>query len=109
MSHFDAEDVVHCAAYGFGDADAARPRERLYARRDIDTVALDIGFADQHLAEIDPDPEYDRVVVRIPHCVIAELALDRDGKLQRLRWALEQGQDAVARRPYELPAVIGHE
>ena len=97
---------MHCAMYGFGNADAARPREGLHARRDIDAVALTRGFADQHLAEIDPDPEYDRVVLRIPHCVIAELTLDRDGKLQRLRGALEQGQDAVTGRPYELTAVV---
>ena len=107
LAHRDAEGVAHRTLHGFRDADPAWLGERLNARRDVDAVTLHIGLAaEQHLADVDADAKGDRLVVGMPHGFVAELALDRYRKLQRLSGALEQRKDAVAGDVLDATAVV---
>ena len=84
--------------------------ERLEARRDADAVTLDAGLAaEQHLADVDADAKRDRLVVALPHRLVAELPLDRDRELQCLRGTLEQGEDAVAGDVLDVTAIVAHQ
>ncbi len=52
-----ADMLLHRA----GNGDAAWMRQRLYARRDIDAVTVDVVTVDDDVADIDADAELDAV------------------------------------------------
>jgi hypothetical protein len=51
-------------------------------------------FLQRHLADIEADPELDRLAVG-PDRLVAKLGLDLDREAQRLRRAVEQGENSI--------------
>src|SRR5215470_16525453 len=49
------ETVADMVAHRARDADAARCRQPLQPRRDVDAVAINVAAVGNHVAEIDPD------------------------------------------------------
>src|SRR6516162_3296099 len=47
-----------------GDANGARPSESLEAGSDVDAITEDVAAVDDHVAEIDTDPEFETPVGR---------------------------------------------
>ncbi len=79
------------------DRDAAGFGQGLQPRRDVDAVAVEIAAFDDHIADIDADPEYHGLVggpglVRLGH-----LLLQGDGAEHGIDRAAELHQHAVLR------------
>jgi hypothetical protein len=69
----DIELVAHLVVHHAADADPAGFGERLQPRRDVDPVAKDVAAVADHVAEIDPDTEFDALLLRdfgvaLGHC-----------------------------------------
>jgi hypothetical protein len=63
----DVEPVADLLAHCGGDADAARFRDRLEARGDVDAVAEDVAVLDDHIAEVDADAIQKRLARLVAH------------------------------------------
>src|SRR6202022_401768 len=91
-----AQSVADLIAHRGRDTDAARFGERFEARRDIDAVAKDVVFFDDHVAQIDADAELyppRRRDVRVASC---HPPLDLGSAQHRVGDAVELEQHAVA-------------
>ena len=88
-----------------GDADPARLRHALQARRDVDPVAEQIVAADHDVAEVDADPKPHAARFGKVGVPSLDLLLDRSGAAHRLDRARELGHHAVAGGG-EDPAVV---
>jgi len=95
---FHAELVADLLPHRAGDGDAARRRDRLQARGDVDAVARNVLPVDQDVAEVDPDAVVDAPLGRQAAVAAGHLALDLDRRLQRrrARWGTPR---ACRRRP----------
>src|SRR5206468_2747539 len=92
----DIKTVAHLISHGGGNADPVRGSHFLKARCHIDAIAKDVTILDDHVAEIDPDPElnpprrrYIRVAPRHP-------ALDFGSALDGIGNTLELHQHSIA-------------
>ena len=92
----DVEAVADLVAHGGGDADAAGGRQLLQAGRNVDAVAEDVAVLDDHVAEVDADPELDPARRRNVRVAPRHSALDFGGALHGVGNALEFHQHAVA-------------
>ena len=81
---------------------------RLEARRDIDAMPEGDQFLQRHLADVQADPELDRLAVA-PDRLLAKLGLDLDREPQRLPGALEQGENSIAGDVGDAAAVIANQ
>ena len=63
-------------AAGFGDS--------LESRRDVDAVAIDILTFDDDIADVDPDPQEDRIDLGVAGIVIPDQPLNFDGAADRV-------------------------
>src|SRR5207253_7963218 len=86
-------DVV---ADGARDADAAWLCECLQPSSDVDAVAVDVSAIDDHVAEIDPDPEGDPLVLGRLGIAVDHRPLNLDGAAHRIDDARKLHQHAVA-------------
>ena len=79
-----------------GNDDAAGLGERLEPRGDVDAVAVDVVALDDHVAEIDADPELDALVLGRIGVALGHAALDRERALYGVDHARELDQGAIA-------------
>ena len=94
--------------HGARDRDAAGLGQLLEARRDVDPVAIEVVALDDHVAEVDSDPERDPLVLGNADVAPGERLLDVDGAGQSVDDARELRQQAVAHQLDDAPAVGGH-
>jgi len=104
----DAEVVADLPAHRAGDGDAARRRNRLETRRDVDAVACDVVLVDEDVAEVDADAVIDAPAPGQPAVALGHGALDLDRRLQRRQRARELDQEAVAHRAHDAAAMAAH-
>ena len=76
--------------------DTARLGDAFDPRRDVDAVAKDILAFDDDVADIDADPELDRIGLGTTGIVLAKLSLNFDGASDGIHGACEFHQRAVA-------------
>jgi hypothetical protein len=81
---------------GARDADRARVSQAFEAPRDVHAIAIDVVVLDDHVAEVDADPERDALVRRALGLVLGHGALDLGGREHRAHCARELDQRAVA-------------
>jgi len=81
-----------------GDADAARLRDPLQARSDVDAVAKDIIVIDDDVTDVNADAELDPVVLRHVGILPGHAALDFNRKARRIDGTGEFDEHAVAGR-----------
>ena len=103
----DVEAVADLVAHGGGDADAAGGRQLLQAGRDVDAVAEDVAVLDDHVAEVDADPELDPARRRNVRVAPRHSSLDFGGALHGVGDALEFHQHAVAGGLDDAALVLG--
>ena len=84
---------------------SARSGDRFDPRGDIDSVAIQIVPVDDHIAEVDPDPELDLAVVCRFLIALAHVALDFERTFQGADNALKFHQRAIAGK-LEGPAIV---
>jgi hypothetical protein len=82
---------------GARDADSAGMGQRLQAGRDVDAVPQQIAVHLHHVADGDPDPEFDATVLRVGLVALAQGLLDLEGGAQGFDRARELGEDRVPR------------
>src|SRR6516164_403727 len=87
-----ADLVIHCP----GNTNPARLSERFEASRNIDAVAEDVVFLDDHVAQIDPDAEPDPALLGHVRLTVDHPSLDLYGAAHRVDHARELCQEAVA-------------
>jgi hypothetical protein len=66
------------------ETDAARRRQRLQPRRDVDAVAVDVVTIRDHVAQIDADPEDDAFVFGSRSVAVDHCPLNLDGTAHRI-------------------------
>jgi len=79
-----------------GNANAAGLGQRLQAGGDVDAIAIDIVAFDDHITEIDPDPQHNP---RLPQGLVGQgavRALHRQGAVHRVDHAAEFDDGAIA-------------
>ena len=102
----DVEPVAHLVPHGGGNADSVRWSELLEARRHVDAIAEDIAVLDDHVAEVDADPELNPSLRRNIRVAPRHPALDLGGALDGVGDALEFHQHSVAGGLDDLPLVL---
>jgi len=90
------EPVADMVADGARDADAARRRQPLQPRRDVDAVAVNIAAVGDHVAEIDPDAKSEAPLLGEIQIAIDHRALDFAGAAHRVDHARKFREHAVA-------------
>jgi len=78
------------------DADAARRRQCLQPRRDVDAVAVNIAAVGDHVAEIDPDAKAKAPLLGEIQIAVGHRALNFASTAHRIDNAGEFRQEAVA-------------
>ena len=98
--------VAHLVVGGRRETDAAWLANALEPRRDVDAVAhqVAVGLLD-HVAEMDPDPQYDASFSGNAFVAIGEAALHLDRAARRLDHAAKLRDHAVAGALDDAPAV----
>ena len=89
------------------DADAAGRGQPLEPRRDVDAIAVDVVAVDDHVAEVDADPELDAELRLDVGVVLGDAPLDLDRTLDGVDHARELDQGAVARKLDHPAAALG--
>jgi hypothetical protein len=92
---------------GGGEANPTRVGHRFQSRRDVHAVAVEITLFDDHVAEIQSDPQNDCAVVRQRGIGILHRLLEIDSTLYRINGTREFRQGAVAHEVYDATAVLG--
>ena len=99
---------------GRGPSDGRRPRCRprqaapaLEPRRDVDAIAVDVVAVDDHVAEVDADPELDAVRRLEVRVVLGDAPLHLDRALDSVDHARELDQRAVAGELDDAAAMLG--
>ena len=90
--------ALHLPPGVLGNRDAARFGNALDPRRDVDAVAKDILALDDDVADIDPDPELDRIGFGATGIVLPKLSLNFDRAGDSVHGAREFHQRAVAHK-----------
>src|SRR5207247_4798418 len=87
--------------------DGARLGWPFEACPDVDAVSKEIIAGEDHVAEIDPDPELDAAVGRIDGVALRHRLLHRDGAAHRVDDAAELDQHPVAGGLDDATLVLG--
>ena len=87
------------------NADAARLRDLLEPRRDVDALAKPVLALDNHFAEIDSDANLNALVFWDVSVALSEPALDADGAFDGVHDRAEFGQHAVAHELEDPPVM----
>jgi len=82
-------------ANGLGNIYPARFRQSLEPRRDVDAIAINVVFIDDDIARIDPDAQFELMVV-IGGGRVGQMALDLDGAAHRVDGTVELHEEPVA-------------
>lgn len=85
-------------------ANPARARQRLDARGDVHSVAIDIAAAMHHITNVYADLQFDASLGRHVVVALGQGALDFDGALGRFQRAVKLDQESVTDR-FDLGAV----
>ena len=88
--------------------DATRFSDSLDPRRDVDAVAKNILAVDDNVADIDPDPEPDRIDFGAAGIVLPKLSLNFDGASDGVHGAREFHQRAIAHELDDTAAMGGN-
>ncbi len=88
------------------DADAARLRQCLQPRGDVDTVAVNVAAVGDDVAEIDPDPKGNALVLGHLGVAVRHRPLDLDGAAHRIDDARKFHQHAVAGGLDDAPVML---
>src|SRR5271170_6958975 len=75
---------------------------------DVDAVAIEVVALDDHVAEIDPDAQFDAVVRAYTRVVLGHRLLHRDRAAHRVDDARKLDQHAVAGGLDDAPVVLGN-
>ena len=89
-----------------GDADAAGLGQPLEPRRHIHAVAVDVASLDDHLADVDPEAEIDALSGGGAGIALCHAALYLERAADRIHYARELGEKAVARGLDDAPAML---
>ena len=89
------------------DADAPWRCQPLEPGRHVDAIAVDVVAIDDHVAEVDPDPELDAVLRLEVRVVQGDALLHLDRALDGVNHARELDQRAVARELDRPAAALG--
>jgi hypothetical protein len=81
----------------------------LESRRDIDTVTEHVALLDDHVADIDADPEFEAVAGWNVLIALCHSGLHRDGTRNRLNYRRKPEQQAVAGGLDDMSLVRGNE
>ena len=100
------ELVADLVAHDPRDADAARFRQCLQPRCDVDAVAVDVVAIDNHITKIDPDANGYALVLGHLGIAVDHRPLDLGSAADRIDDAREFDQHAVAGRPDDAAAVL---
>ncbi len=92
----EIELVPDLVVDGLRDADGAGLGQRLEPGGDVDAVAEDVVAVDDHVAEIDADPQFETALGRDRVVDGARRALHLDGAAERIDDARKIRQQAVA-------------
>ena len=92
----EVELVAHLVAHDPADADPAGLGQGFESSRDIDAVDKDVALVHDNVAEIDPDAEYDPLILWRRCVPRGHSTLHRDRAGDGLNDAWELDQDAVA-------------
>src|SRR6266851_609172 len=98
--------VPKVLADGARDADAARFREALEARGDVDAIAVDLLTVDHHVAEVHADPEFHPALGCQRRVLGLECGLNLDRALDGIHDAGKLREHAVARRIDEASVML---
>ena len=82
-------------ANGLGNIYPARFRQSLEPRRDVDAIAVNVVFIDDDIARIDPDAQFELMVV-IGGGRVGQMALDLDGAAHRVDGTVELHEEPIA-------------
>ena len=83
-------------------------RQLLKPGRDIDALAIAVLALDDHLAEIDPDPDLDPLILGNGGVAFRQPALQRHGAFHGVHDAAEFGQQPVAHQLEDVAVVAGN-
>src|SRR5207247_9430161 len=110
-SQLHAQDTTAAAVrplHIFRDTMSARQGERLAARGDVHSIAVDVAIATNDVAEMNSDPQFDLTLVRNIMIALCERPLDFDRTLHCFECAAEFEQESVPDR-FDLGAVEARE
>ncbi len=99
------ELIAHLVAGCARDTDAARISQGLNPRGHVHPVAVDVVALNDHIAQIDADPEFDAPLLGHTGITLSHAALDRDGAFHRIDDAAEFDQGAIAHQLDDTPTV----
>ena len=88
-----------------GNADSAGLRDSFEARCDVHAVTVDVVSVDNNVAEMHAYPQQHPVVIARAAIAYLHLALDLGRAFHGFDHAAELGQDAVAHKLYDSPAI----
>ena len=97
ISELDRDLPANLIVSGRRDANAARFRDALKPRRNIDAVTEDVVALDQDVAEVDPDPEQHTLVLRDAIVALGHHRLHSDRALDRIDNRRKLKQQTVPR------------
>src|SRR5579862_9214828 len=90
------ELVAHLPIGVLGDADPAGLRDAFEPRCDIDPVAEDVALLDDNVADVNPDTDFDALLIRNADIALRHPVLHVDGAARGVHGADEFDQYAVA-------------
>ena len=99
--------IPHLFEYRAGDDHTPGVCERLQPCCDVHAIAVDIVLIDDHIAEVDPDPNFDPLVLGERALPFAHRLLDLAGAAHRLDRAREFDQQAVTGGLDDAPTMLG--
>ncbi len=91
-----SQPVADLLAHRPRDADAARVGQVFEASRDVDGIAVEVLVVDDHIAEVDPDPETEALVLWEIGVAVDHALLHFDRPAHRFDRAGELDQETVA-------------
>ena len=102
----EIEQAAHHLMNHIRDADAARPSQTFQPRCDIDAIAVDVVAIDDHIAEVDADPELDAVLGLEVRVVYGDALLNLDRAPHRIDHARKLDQDTITRKLDDAAAML---
>jgi hypothetical protein len=88
-------------------ADSPRLSQRFQPRRDVHSVSVDFTILDEDVPEINPDPQYNPLLLWRSRIPLGHPQLDLDGARDRLHDTWKFDKETVARRSDDATLVLG--